>query len=432
VAGLRRNWLVLAVGLIILLSFTKKETRSWASMSRLAAAWAISEHYGLAVDTPDNRFGRMGGDKALIRGRFYSDKPPVMGFLAGLAALGLKPFGLGFNRDRFATLYVLILLMVGLPFLAFIHLLSLRAGSQALGLAALLSSLALPYAFVFNNHLPAGCLLGLVLLRRLDETAGPRAALADGLMLGLAPALDFSAGLAGLPLALWVFFFRLKDSRSRLVLIGAGLIPLALHAGLNYPLTGDLKPPLMHAELLLFPGSALKAGDLTGVRGVLVEGLAGWLGNLWDLTLGVKGFLLLCPMSALGLAGLVAVILGLGARADRASFWTGLGQGREARLLAGGLLAGVLAVGLYYSLYASAHSSGWNYSIRWFVVLIPLVLPYALLLMARARGAWRPILWGLAAVSAVMALAAWPNPWLRPHQEVSDLIAGFRNWREIF
>ena len=81
----------------------------------------------------------------------------------------------------------------------------------------------------------------------------------------------------------------------------------------------------------------------------------------------------------------------------------------------------------YYSIYSNNYG-GYNYSLRWLVLLLPLILPYALAALEAARGAWRAA--GLAAawLSAVMALAAWPNPWLPSHTEALDLMAGFKLW----
>ncbi|MBW2617979.1 MAG: hypothetical protein JRC92_03785 [Deltaproteobacteria bacterium] len=413
----RRQLVVLLIGLVLLLLLTRDRPGSWSDLSRLATAWAVSEHCTLQIDTPDNYFGAATGDKALINGHFYSDKPPVMGVLAGVAAWGLKAAGGGFAQASRLCVYLLTLLFVGLPFLAYLALLlgRLPAGGDGLqlGLIALLGSLALPYASVFNNHLPAGCLLGLVMLRRLDRNAQPSAALADGLLLGLASTLDLGAILAGGPLAAWVFLFRLTGSKARAAFILAGLAPLALHAALTIPLTGDLGHPSLHPELMLFPGARLAAGELTGVFGPAWSGAADWLGYLFDLTLGAKGFLTHNPLVFLGFLGLILALAGRPAQGGR--------------LLAGAIALGATALMVYYSLYSN-NFGGYNYSIRWFILLIPLLLPYALTLLGGLTGVWRKAGLLLAWVSVGLVLAGWPDPWLPSHTESLDLIAGFKLW----
>ena len=426
--GGRRRLVVLLIGLVLLLGLTHDRPGSWSDLSRLATAWAVSEHSTLQIDTPDNYFGAATGDKALINGRLYSDKPPVMGFLAGAAAWGLKAAGGGFAQASRLTVYLLTLIFVGLPFLAYLTLLLRRLPSGGdglqLGLIALLGSLALPYAFVFNNHLPAGCLLGLVMLRRLDKAANPLAALADGLMLGLAATLDLGAVLAGGPLAAWIFLFRLAGSKARAAFILAGLGPLALHAALTIPLTGDLRHPSMHPELMLFAGARLSAGELTGVLGPAWSGAGGWGGYLFDLTLGRKGFVTHNPLILLSLIGLILAACG---RLPHPRSLAGLSQGTRVRLLAGAAALGTAVLILYYSLYSN-NFGGDNYSVRWFVLLIPLLLPYGLALLDGLRGAWRKAGLVIAWVSAGLVLAAWPEPWLKVHTESLDLIAGFKLW----
>ena len=424
----QRRLVVLLIGLVLLLLLTRDRPGSWSDLSRLATAWAVSEDCTLQIDTPDNYFGAATGDKALINGHLYSDKPPVMGVLAGAAAWGLKAAGGGFAQASRLTVYLLTLIFVGLPFLAYLALLLRRlpAGGDGLqlGLIALLGSLALPYASVFNNHLPAGCLLGLVLLRRLDRTATPLAALADGLLLSLAATLDPGAILAGGPLAAWVFLFRLAGYKARAAFILVGLAPLALHAALTIPLTGDLRHPSLHPELMLFAGARLSAGELTGVFGPAWSNAGGWLGYLFDLTLGAKGFLTHNPLVFLGFLGL---ILALAGRLPGGQSLARLTQAERGRLLAGAIALGATALILYYSLYSN-NFGGDNYSIRWFVLLIPLLLPYALALLGGLRGAWRKAGLVLAWVSVGLVLAGWPDPWLPTHTESLDLIAGFKLW----
>ncbi len=421
----KRRWTAVLLGFCLLLVMTRAWPRTWNDQSRLAAAWALSEHHGLAIDAPDNLFGQKTKDKALINGRFYSDKPPVMAFLAGAAAAILKTFGLGFSDHPRLTTYLLTWLFVGLPWLVYLGLLLRSIDDLKLHLVALLGTLALPYAFIFNNHLLAGCLLGIFLLRRLEPRPGLKAALVDGLLCGLAVVIDLAAILVGGLVVLWALVCRGQGLKDRLAFAAAGLLPVALHAALNLSLTGDLRQPSMHPEFMIFPGSVFTEQNLTAVGGLAWRDWSAWLGYLWSLTFGSKGFLTHNPLVLVGLVGLVWIL----ARPWPSGPWFDLPPGQN-RFLAAGIALGFLALTANYSLLSNNYG-GANYSVRWFVIAIPLLLPYALSVLISVRGPWRWLAWGAAWLSAVLVLAAWPDPWLDHRLPPLDLVTGLKRWASL-
>ncbi len=421
-----RNRWILLLAVFLLLYLTRSWPASWNDQSRLAAAWSVSEYHTQAIDQPENLLAQLTGDVCMAHHRLYSDKAPLLGFLAGLAAIPLHAAGLGLGQHLRLASYVLTLAFMGGPFFIYLFLLLRRVEDIPLGLVALLGTIALPYAFVFNNHLPAGLMLGIFLLRRLEAEASFKAALVDGVIVALAPAIDPASALVGLPLAVWGLIFRCRGHLARGAFILGGLIPLAAHLIINMPITGDWRPPNMHAELMIFPGSVWTQETLTGVGGLAWDSILEWESYLWHMTFGTKGFFTHNPLIFLGLIGLIVALIRPRPQGGAEGVWFDLPPLQD-RVLAACIALGVAALMANYSLLSNNYG-GAAYSVRWFVVLIPLLLPYALTALIKARGRWRLVGWGLAWLSVVVSLGAWPCQWLGEHSHALDMLAGLDLW----
>ena len=158
-----RRW-ALALFALTLLVFTKSEPLSWADASRLGTIQGLVEHQTLALD---NTAYLWQGDKVFVDGHYYSHQPPMMALLGALPYAALHAVGSAIDDP--GTYRILTWVLVGLPLwlgLAALGRLARRFGASELeaGLAialAGLTTLALPYALVLNQH---GLAAGLVLL----------------------------------------------------------------------------------------------------------------------------------------------------------------------------------------------------------------------------------------------------------------------------
>ncbi len=150
---------------------TKTVHESWNESSRLATIQSLVEHGTWQIDA--SPYGHQTGDKMVIEGHYYSEKPPLFaavgaifyalmyyGWRATLAIEGCQP-------GTWCVYYWLTVLMVGVPsaFMATLfYRLALRQSDSfawAVGLTALLcfGTVVWPYSLVFNHHLPAAIAL---------------------------------------------------------------------------------------------------------------------------------------------------------------------------------------------------------------------------------------------------------------------------------
>jgi hypothetical protein len=394
--------------------------------SRLATVEALVDHHTLAIDDsifvrppPGSHFYdpayphlvRHGtGDKILVGGRFYSDKPPVPAFgLAAVYAALKAAFGLRAAERPGQFCYAMTLASSGLAYVASVWCVYRLAGALRLmpgwrlGLTASFAfcTVALPYVRQVNGHiwlLAAAC-AALLLLTRWVREAGERRwpLVAVGFLAGFAYAVEQPTGGLLLACAAAVAaggnpsvgrhgWFR------RVVLVVVGAAPwLVLHHAVTYAYAGTFGPPNADPAVFRYPGSTFEDCDLTGrYRHEHVGDLFVYAGGL---LFGQRGFL----QANLPLF-LTPPALWLIPRAIRE------------RRLAWAASSWGLATWFVFALL-STNFSGYCCSIRWFVPL--LAAGYLLLgLLLRERLDWRGDFVVLSAWGAILGgLMWWAGPW---------------------
>jgi hypothetical protein len=393
---------------------THTHINSWNEYSRLAAVEALVERGTWAID--GTALGQLTGDRVLLNGHFYSDKPPVFTLIAsGVYAVLHRGLGLSFDTQEcdpraitcycFAfqcpqpfdwAFYLMTLIMVGIPSALMLALFYQSTGFWGLtNLPALfltgvlgVGTMILPYSLVFTNHVPtAACLLaGLYALVRARSESGDRWLCAAGVFTSLAVALEFQVGpflLIFLMAVLW------RHRRSAWPFVLGCLLPLALTAALDWWMLGDLLPPQLHTAGYNYPGSALY-GTPGGTHGS-----ANLAEYAFRILLGDHGVFAFSPVMLWVIYAMVTVL-----------------RRREHPLRTETIAVGAasLAVSLYI-IFFTDNFGGQAYGPRWFIAITP---PLFLLAAEPAlyRSAQRWLI--LVALSVLSVLAAWQgtsDPW---------------------
>jgi hypothetical protein len=406
--------------------------RDWAGGyndgSRLATVESLADGHTLAIDDsifvrpalagppgpydPDtpglNEHGT--GDKLLISGRFYSDKPPVPALLLAGLYKGLQVLGLPTARarpDRFC--WAMTLASSGLAYVVAVWCVWLTGAALrlppwprlALTASFGLATVALAYTSHVNGHIQLLAVAAAVLLlltRWLHSPDGPGSTarlLLCGLLAGLGYAIEQPTGglLAGAAVLLALARRRVGAG----LLLAQGALPFAvLHHALTYAYAGTLGPPNAVPAFFDYPGSDFTAESLTGIYNH--DSVASLLVYAGGLLFGVRGFLQVNLPLLLAVPALFLV--------RRTPEW-------PLAVLAGAWGVGVWAV---FALL-STNYSGSCCSIRWFVPLLAAGY-FLLVLLLRERPDWLPDFLVLSAWGAVLgAQMAREGTW-QPHVPV--------------
>jgi len=426
--------LVLLVALPLLRPLRHPDANSVSDdeAARLATIVAVAEHHRLSLEGLD-----LGPDVplpviGLVRSHdhVYSSQPPTMAvILAGPYWILGKFFHLTLRDSPVLTAYLLTLIGVTIPVAAaggliykMARVFDLRRPVRcALAAGVVFGGGLISYAVVLNAHAPAAALVlgSAAALIYVANSGKPRRniwwLIAAGACAGLAMALDPPAAVFPGPFLLAIFAMRWPIVRRS---AGAGLFlcglapPIYLHLALNYPITGDWKPAVLHRELLLARtgsgadlaswgsvGAALAPATGLGVPGANddedqpIAMATGWAAlvrpslRLFGAVFGDHGLLSHFPVLGLGLLGLMRVVR---------QNWPGIVKG-----LAVACAAGAAAVVIGYC-FSRADVRGAMFANRWFVVFLPLVMFWA---GAWLRGKHRAMTWGAAAVLLLFSTA---------------------------
>ncbi len=260
----RLSWLVFAAVLTFWLLQTATTHESWNESTRLAAIESLVERGTWRIDA--SPYGHETGDKLLLDGHYYSDKPPLF---AAIGALLYGPMRYGLNATlaiegcqpgTWCVYYWLTVLMVGLPsalMAALFYRLAWRElGSPgwAVGLTLLLclGTPVWPYSLVFNHHLPAAVALFICFYWLITPKQNRLRFFAAGVMAGLAVMLDLTAIFLAAAMSLIVFKYSHKNIG---LFIGGALIPAVATLIFNYQITGDFWLPYFSGQGYYYPGS---------------------------------------------------------------------------------------------------------------------------------------------------------------------------------
>jgi hypothetical protein len=372
--------------------------------SRLATIAAVVEHRHLSLEGLDLGPGVPLPDTELVsrNGKIFSSQAPMMAFLLAGPYWALGKFHLTLRSSPVLTAYLLTLIGVTIPIAAAAGAIY-KAGRVfdlkrpvrcALAAIVVFGSGLISYAVVLNSHAPAAAFLlaSMAAIVHVANSAKPRRniwwLLAAGFCASLAAAVDPPAAVFPIPFFLAIFAMRWPIVRrsAGAALFACGMLPpMFLHLALNYPITGDWKPAVLHRELLLTRtgtnaalaswgtvGAALAPASQPSAQadedqpapvGLAVLNRPGL--RLIGATLGQHGLLSHFPLLILGMIGMYGVLR---------QNWPGV-----VKLLALACATGALVVVVGYC-WTWADVRGGMFANRWFVVVVPLVLIWS--------GAW--------------------------------------------
>ncbi|MEO8368681.1 MAG: hypothetical protein ABI806_05750 [Candidatus Solibacter sp.] len=367
------------------------------STSRLDTIESMVERSTFAIDGASYQTV----DKVFIDGHYYSHQPPLQAMVGAAVYYQLWLAGLRLGPGRVAAYTIVtfavngLMTVIGLAF--FWRALAWSEVPERWHLAVTASlacgTLLLPFGTTMNGHGFSAALLSMGLYFYVRGGAVFWAGLAFGLAGASDHALLVFFGAFGLSaMARWgkgaVWFFV------------AGALALAPVGVYYYAVGHSLVPIAARPELFVYSGSVWSADG--GIYNRLTG--AGWNSGQFAASYGVKllvgphGFLIYNPASWLALYGMALVIR------RRMRYW----------IEAAGAAAGSCLVIVYYAL-ASVNSSGWTYSVRWFIPFLPLWWYFG----APVVNGWtqRAPRWAVAlcAVSVFYALAGTLNPWSSPY-----------------
>lgn len=245
-ASYRHEWLLLAVLGVIAFSFFHRVGPQ--DITRLALAQAITEHHSLRID----RWQSQTVDKAVYRGRYYSDKAPGISFLAVPGLLALRSTGLVEPEDERAGVwkerrYVwgFRVMTIGLGFLLATFLVGRVAEGVAVGTGAAsatafgLGTLALPLATTLFQHVLAAAVGFAAFVAawsgvRADTRRDVRW-LGSGLCAGIAVLIEYQAVVI---VAVLLVYLATRTLRGTVLFVAAGL-PSAVALGVYNTLAFD-------------------------------------------------------------------------------------------------------------------------------------------------------------------------------------------------
>lgn len=377
--------------------------------SRIYLSTALIDDGTVSIDRSLRRFGMI-GDRAVFRGKHYSDKAPGSSFLGAVVYYVVR-----LNSPASAwKIYDLLWLMrtyVSLPF-ALLGWWWLRRLLESYGLSRstvelvsvswILGTAAFHYGGAFFGHQIASTLLvgsWLWMKRAIDQSSAP-ALIYSGLLSGAAVLVEYPAGIGVITIGLYGAL-HLTRLRARLALwVVGGLPSLALLCYYHQSCFNDpLSLPYEHLAAKVY-----KKIHSEGVAGVTAPEWSGF--ELWFLSLK-RGLFSTSPFVALSLVGCVLMV--------KRSLKT---------LIPIGLF--MLALTLFAS---GAHIWGgdWGYGPRILVFgLGLLMIPTAFAVEAcTQRSLWRWVMLTLVTYSVVMTQLIhvfFPEPWSKSLNPLVDIV----------
>ncbi|MCJ7736667.1 MAG: hypothetical protein MUQ10_05045, partial [Anaerolineae bacterium] len=419
---------------------THTNAGSYNDQSRMAAVESRVERGTWVID--ESMFARS-GDRISVDGHFYSDKPPVLSWIAA-GVYGVLHNGLQLDLDASwcdadaapchcrlfcddsadMAYYLLTLSLIGLPSAALLGLFYNAIGHLGCGkTGALLVTAALglgtqifPYSTVFNSHLPAAASLfgGFYALTKAME--GRRVSLwlfLAGILTALSATFDLGVGLFLVGFGGWVLW---KHRTAAWPFVLGVLFPLALMVALDLQIAGNPLPPYMFTSGYDYPGSRFPQ-TLAGNRSpdnVFVYG--------FQLLFGDRGLFAFMPVL---LWTVVAVIRVLSGRSVAARSRPGM----ELRGLAV-VVSACTALFVFYFIFFTDNFGGAAYGPRWYTVFLPLLFYFVAIEWRQmsSRGWWVLFVLLLGA-SLVNSYEGALNPW-RVAVPLFKLDLADANWRE--
>jgi len=337
------------------------------------------------------------GDKIYVNGHFYSDKPPVLSFLAAGPYFLMKSLGVTFQNNEGLVYYLLTFIFVGIPAALTVHFfnrslklvgIKKRVRSE-LTIALGVGTLLLPWSTTFNNHVPATalCFISFYFLLKNKFQATKKNIFLAGFLVSLGATIDVIVGGVFFVLFLVYILWNRFERKSAIIFLIGVLPPFLLHCILNIQITGGILPAQFVPEYFQYPGSPWSAANLSGF--LSHPDLASLLTYAFHSLFGYSGFFSYSPVLLI--------------------FFFALPQIRH-RLQKEGviiILATVVLLGFY--ILKTDNYGGWSYSIRWWVPLIPFLLFFGSLYLQKQKSF--KIFYLLLAISVVISAIGIISPW---------------------
>jgi hypothetical protein len=377
----------------------------WNETSRLASMDSLAERGTLAIDGSPFAWT---GDKILVDGHFYSDKPLVPAVAAAPVAWIAGRVGLSASQHPKAFATVMSIATSGLAFIVSLWLILRIAGALglpdawALAISASFAfgSLVLPYARNVNAHILVltGAMGVAETMLRFRSPQGEndeaKCAVRFGLFGGAAYAAENTTGLFLLIATGLYLLYRFRTRLRPALIFAAAAAPLLLaHHVLNFMVGHTIGPANAIPAYFNYPGSAFDVTNMTGswqhpdVFAFLLYAL--------EMLIGPRGFITYTPTVLLCALGLAL----MRPRGDAQ------GEAPWPEIVA--LTGFALATWLCLAALSPPYFGGWSPSVRWF---LPFLAPVYLFLAAVISSvAWTRIdFLILAGGQAAISLASWP------------------------
>lgn len=391
-AARQRSLAVFSLTLVLLAAFTHTTVfMAGNETSRFAQIEALVDYGHTYID--ESRYRRT-VDRVAIDGKHYSNKPPLLSVLgAGVYYLLKHGVDLTFASDQAAAVYLLTLILVGLPVawlvarfdsaLAIYPAITPAAKNLttfALAAGTILTS----FAVTFSNHPVAAALLFAAC-----QAAWSGRSLAAGAWLTALTLIDIVPGLIFAPF-LALVIRDAADTRSLCKYVGALCAGAVIFVALNewivgYPLPAKMVPGAVDSSTQFAPGQRGLYAWLN------VPPLTSWSHPLESL-FGWHGLFTVSPVLLFGACGMILSMRGGQEPLPR----------RTSRLL--GIASAVVIAG-HVSFVGSF--GGWSYGHRYEIVIIPILLFFVPKTIAAGRRLFGAVL----AVSTLFAYLGAYHPW---------------------
>lgn len=330
-------------------------------VSRYLSIVSLAKDNSFIIDEELEKTDTM--DKIYVDGHFYSDKPPLFALTFAPIYYAAKSINISVYSKY---LYKFSIILILGTLFAFAMSLFYKEYSERFDKhkwLLLLLIFATPY-YVFNRVLMSHALVGSLLYISFycirKENRFPFMILA-GLLSGLAMTYDHGAIFIVLSFILYLI---LTKKIKELIAFGAiAAIPVLVHLVIVFHLSGSLLPLNMHPEYFNYPGGKwanFSAGLSGGLKHTNPLSLLGYmLALLFMFPFGYqsKGLFLTAPILIFAFIEIVREM-------------------REKKIEAISLFAGIFLLFLFYS-FTSNNVGGGDYAVRWFIIFMPLCLPYA-------------------------------------------------------
>jgi hypothetical protein len=397
--------------------------QTWNDASRMATIQSLVDRHSLAID--HSPFANT-GDKVFVNGHFYSDKPVMTALFGALVYFPLHLAGLQLDRGWNLAYYLITLIVVKGLWLAGLVAFYLALGFTPLNdkpriwltLALGVASLYFTWSSTYNNHAVAAALLSIgfyfILKGRFRPTDQKLHLALAGFFLALAGTTDVPNGAFYVGFLIYVVVDRRlrRDVAFYLCPLVVTVLP-ALY--LNYRISGSLVPVGMVRAYFEFPGSIWLGANGQELSGMTINRWNVLIPYAFACLIGSKGFILYNPLLFLAIPYMVREC------GPKRMF------AKEALTIG---LASTLIVS-YYLLFTGNYS-GWSYSIRWFVPLLPLLFFFIHPFLAELTVRRKTIFASLFAVSAAIAVIGLFNPWSVGTLSKYPLVANFKLMARTF